>query len=378
MALSRAAPRRTATRRAVRIASAVALAVTAGVAGAATVSVVGMFPGKAVLAVDGGAPRTLAPGQKAGDGVTLVGIAGDGVTLEMDGQRRTLRVGETWASRPHAGGSAGAPAPAGGGSQGQSIAMAADSAGHYVTVGAINDRAVKFFVDTGASLVWMSAEIASRIGIDYRNGRQFTVGTAGGPKNAYSVQLASVRVGSIVLTNVEAAVGEGAGTGDTVLLGMSFLSRLSMARDGNTLRLSQRLSEAASGDAKSAGDGRPRVTLSDKRAGLFATQVMVNDVPLPFLVDTGATVIALDVAMAQRIGLNYQAGQAGTGSTANGPVRAWRVKLDRVSIGPITLYNVDASVLDGPGIGAGLLGMSFLNRVEMQREGEKLVLIKRF
>ena len=349
-------------------------------AGAMSVNVVGLFAGKALVSIDGGAPRTLAVGAKTPEGVTLLAAGADSATLTIDGQRRVLRLGETYvtpAGRGTAAISAGSPAggnAAAGADRGASVALASDGAGHYLTVGAINDRSVKFFVDTGASVVWMSAEVANRLGLDWRRGKQFTVGTAGGPKPAYSVRLASVRVGSITLTDVEGAVGEGAGTGDTVLLGMSFLSRLTMTRDGNLMRLSRAPATATATRA----DARPTLTLNEMRAGLFTTPVSINGVSLPFLVDTGATTVAIDTGMAQRIGLNYRNGSPGMAGTANGPVRAWRLKLDQVSAGPITLYNVDATVLEGPGLGVGLLGMSFLNRVEIKREGETLVLIKRF
>ena len=338
---------------------------------AASVSVVGLFPGKALVSINGGAPRTLAVGQKTPDGVTLVAAAADSATFDIGGQKRVLRMGEGFTATGSAA-AALAATPAAAPAAGASVALAPDGAGHYVTVGTINQRAVKFFVDTGASLVWMSAEVAKRIGVDYRRGTQFTVTTAGGPKPAFAVKLSSVRVGGITLTDVDGAVGEGAGTGETVLLGMSFLSRLTMTYDGNLMRLASGPAQAASADL------RPSLTLTQVRAGMYATPVAVNGVNLPFLIDTGATNVALDVAMAQKIGINYQKGVAGIANTANGPVRAWRIKLDQVSAGPITFYNVDATVLEGPGIGVGLLGMSFLNRVEMKRDGETLVLVKRF
>lgn len=338
---------------------------------AASVNVVGLFPGKALVSINGGAPRTLAVGQKTPDGITLVAAAADSATFDIGGQRRVLRMGEAFTATGSAA-AALATTPAATPTAGASVALAPDGAGHYITVGAINERAVKFFVDTGASLVWMSAEVANRLGIDYRRGAQFTVATAGGPKPAFAVKLASVRMGGITLTDIDGAVGEGAGTGETVLLGMSFLSRLTMTRDGNLMRLSRSPAQAANADF------RPSLTLTQVRAGMFATPVAVNGVSLPFLIDTGATNVALDVAMAQKIGINYQKGTPGMANTANGPVRAWRVKLDQVSAGPITLYNVDATVLEGPGIGVGLLGMSFLNRVEIKREGETMVLVKRF
>ncbi|MGH8739110.1 MAG: retropepsin-like aspartic protease family protein, partial [Burkholderiales bacterium] len=63
--------------------------------------------------------------------------------------------------------------------------------------------------------------------------------------------------------------------------------------------------------------------------------------------------------------------------TAAGPALAYKVKLDEVRLGAIRLQNVDAVVLQS-GLGVALLGMSFLNRVEMQRDGQSMILIRRY
>ena len=64
--------------------------------------------------------------------------------------------------------------------------------------------------------------------------------------------------------------------------------------------------------------------------------------------------------------------------TANGPVVVYKVMLDSVTVGGLTLYNVEATVHPMPGMDVGLLGMSFLNRTEMRREGDTLTLTKRY
>jgi len=253
------------------------------------------------------------------------------------------------------------------------VVLTADGRGHYNTIGAINGRSASFVVDTGASMVWMSSELATRLNVPWLQGRKFTVQTAGGSKTAYGIELESVRVGNLTLNKVEAAVGEGEGTGDTALLGMSFLSRLNMSRDGNHLILSRK-----EGSAPAGKDTRPQLTLLESSHGMFATNVTINGATLPFVIDTGATRVSIDAAMAQRLGLNYQNGTPATVFTANGPVHAWLIKFDSVSIGPITLYGVDGVVRESGEMGIGLLGMSFLNRVEMHREGEAMTLIKRF
>lgn len=328
-------------------------------AAATEVNIVGLFPGKALVSINGGAPRTLAAGQKTPEGVMLVSSGGDSAVLDIDGKRRTLRLGEAYAAQAVASGD-------------ETVTLSGDTRGHYNTVGAINGRTTQFLLDTGATSVWLSSELANRLNIPYRSGEQFTVATAGGPKTAWRVMLNTVRIGGITVDKVEAAVGEGAGTGDTALLGMTFLSRLTMHRDGTRLVLSRK-----EGAAQSASDKRPRLVLKEG-GGMFATSAVVNGTSLPFIVDTGATNVSIDVPMAQQMGLNYQKGTPGMSSTANGPIRVWLVRFDSVSVGPITMYNVEGTVREGPALGVGLLGMSFLNRIEMRREGEALTLIKRF
>ena len=77
------------------------------------------------------------------------------------------------------------------------------------------------------------------------------------------------------------------------------------------------------------------------------------------------------------MGINYKSGQIGRVNTANGSVPVYRVRLDTVKVGSIELNQVDA-VVQQAGLPFALLGMSFLNRMEMRRDGEKMTLTKRF
>lgn len=352
----------------------------------ADVNVVGLFPGKALVSIDGGPPRTLSAGQKTAEGVTLLSVASDSATFEIDGQRRILRIGQPFRS-------------SGRSADADTIVLSPDTRGSYVTVGAINGKSVRFVVDTGATTVALGATLASQLGIAYRQGRPVTVSTANGNVGAFVIVLDSVRVGGITLDKVEAAVSDGMNGWDGVLLGMSFIGRLAIQRDGQILRLSRPASQANSqsgsqptqGSATTAGKGgtassgtasndkRERITLRETQNGMYAVNAKINGVDLPFLVDTGATTVSMDAALAQQAGIAFRNGTAGWSNTANGPVKSWRVRLDSVAVGPITLYGIDATVREGPGTGGiGLLGMTFLNRIEMKREGESLTLIKRF
>ena len=97
---------------------------------------------------------------------------------------------------------------------------------------------------------------------------------------------------------------------------------------------------------------------------------MVNGVSLRFLVDTGASSVVLSSADARRAGVSYLAGTRALTQTANGVVPVYSVKLDTLRIGDITLNNVDAAVIEGDALPFALLGMSFLNRMEMKRDGD--------
>ena len=134
----------------------------------------------------------------------------------------------------------------------------------------------------------------------------------------------------------------------------------------------------ASAGAASGTGGGASVTLTADTQGHYLTLGQINGGTVQFLVDTGATTIALPSAEARRLGINYLGGPRGYTQTANGRAAAYRVTLDTVKIGDITLHAVEAVVLEGDGLKMALLGMSFLNRTEMRRDGQALTLIRRY
>ncbi|WP_226451104.1 retropepsin-like aspartic protease family protein [Ferribacterium limneticum] len=127
----------------------------------------------------------------------------------------------------------------------------------------------------------------------------------------------------------------------------------------------------------SSGDGSGKVTMTADGQGHFFTTGTVNGTSVRFVVDTGATFIALGPSDARRIGIDPNKGKKAMASTANGNAVYMRVMLDTVRIGDITLHNVEAGILPTE-MPAALLGMSFLNRMEMQRDGSTMTLKKRF
>jgi aspartyl protease family protein len=129
--------------------------------------------------------------------------------------------------------------------------------------------------------------------------------------------------------------------------------------------------------AGAPGD-RTSVVLAPDSRGHFIADAQVNGGHMRLLVDTGATMVRISTVDAQRLGIDYTKGEPGYSIVADGRrVPNWRLKLDSVSIGGLVLYNVDATVGEG-GVGFGLLGMSFLSRTEMRREGQNLTLTKRY
>jgi aspartyl protease family protein len=194
-------------------------------AGAADVALIGVIGDKAaVLALDGGEPKTVKVGQKW-SGITVVSVERGQATVEIDGKQRVLKIGQHYRAAAAASGR-------------QSVTLAADSRGHFVTEGAVNGNPVRFLVDTGATMVALPAAEALRLGIDYRKGERGLSGTAAGVVPIYRVRLDTVRLGSIELAGVEAVVLE-QGL-DIALLGMSFLNRVEMKRDGHTMVLIRR------------------------------------------------------------------------------------------------------------------------------------------
>jgi len=110
-------------------------------------------------------------------------------------------------------------------------------------------------------------------------------------------------------------------------------------------------------------------------SGMYTVTGSINGFPVEFLVDTGATRIAMNRNEARRLGIDYLVeGAPGMSATASGVVPTYYVRLDRVRVGDITLRDVEAAVIDGDFPIDVLLGNSFLNRLEMKREGKMLEL----
>ena len=210
--------------RAPRLWAALSLLLLAPLVQAGSVDVVGLFPGKAVLIVDGANPKTYSVGTIVTGGTRLVAVTETAAILEEHGKRLSLPIGSHFSRTEAAGGA--------------SVTLQADGRGHFMTPVQINGMSTPMLVDTGATLVMLSSDDARRLGIDYKNGQRAYVNTANGRVPAFQVRLNSLRVGDIELSQVDALVQE---TGLPFgLLGMSFLNRTQMRRDGEQMVLTKR------------------------------------------------------------------------------------------------------------------------------------------
>jgi aspartyl protease family protein len=193
---------------------------------AADIALIGVMGDKAaVVALNGGDPKTIKLGQ-TWNGIKIIAVERTRATIEFEGKQRVLSLGQHYRSTPASDGR-------------QAVTLAADPRGHFFADATVNGQPVRFVVDTGASVVVLSSADAGRMGIDWRQGRPAPMQTANGATVGYLVKLQSVRVGGIELQNIDGVVVE-QGLGSYGLLGMSFLNRLEMRREGEKMELIRR------------------------------------------------------------------------------------------------------------------------------------------
>lgn len=187
----------------------------------------GILGRKALLVIDGAAPRSLGEGD-AYQGVRVLRVDKGEVQLDIDGQHRVLRLGDAPV------GSAGGPSSAGP----ARIVLLANSRGHFTQSVRINDQLTEAVVDTGASTVAIGKREADRLGLDYAQAPATAVHTANGVAQAWPIRLRSMRMGEAQLRDVEAVVLPQ--DMPFVLLGNSFLAAFSMQRQDDQMVLTQR------------------------------------------------------------------------------------------------------------------------------------------
>jgi aspartyl protease family protein len=127
----------------------------------------------------------------------------------------------------------------------------------------------------------------------------------------------------------------------------------------------------------SAASGSRIVLNADSRGHFMASGAINGRSGVSFMLDTGATTVAMSVADATRIGLDYQKGTPVRMNTANGVAMGYRLRLDSVRVGDVEVRDIDAIVSQQP-MPFVLLGNSFIGRFSMRRDAEQMVLERRF
>jgi len=193
------------------------------------ITINGLFKDKVIVTIDG-KQQILKKNKLTPEGVKLIKSNSKEATIEIDGISKVFtldeKIGNTFKTtsddeKPY--------------SFKKSVTIKGDTMGMYKTSGQINGKTVEFLVDTGATLVSMSSGLAEQLKIKYEKGKKVQMMTAKGPSIAYVVELNKVKVGDIELYNIAGSVSDDM-TG-RVLLGMSFLGKLDMKREGKYMVL---------------------------------------------------------------------------------------------------------------------------------------------
>ena len=189
------------------------------------IEVVGLFKNAALVNIDG-QRKLLKVGVTSTEGVELIRADSSGATVSFNNEEIALslsgKISTTFEKPTH--------------TQVQIVGRN----NQFKTHGSINGRSVGFLVDTGATIVAMNSNQALSLGLDYQQGRVARVETAGGVINAHQVFVDTVTVGGISVTNVEVAVLEGAHPKD-ILLGMSFLKHVEIQKSEGLMTLVSKL-----------------------------------------------------------------------------------------------------------------------------------------
>lgn len=204
-----------------------ALTLAASGAWAQSVALSGVLGNKALLVIDGSAPKALAVNESHKE-VRLLQVSGDSAMVEIKGQRQTLRLGEAPVSVGSRGGTNGT-------ARSDQLVLIADARGHFVNRGYINGKTMQYMVDTGASTIAIGRADADRMGLAYQQGTPVLMRTANGTAQGWRLKLNSVKIGEMEIYDIEAVVAPE--SMPYVLLGNNLLTQFQMTRKGNEMVL---------------------------------------------------------------------------------------------------------------------------------------------
>lgn len=181
--------------------------------------------GKKVIATIDGEQYTLGEGEKSPQGVTLVAVRNKLAIFEWEGQQFELAPSSRISTQFEA-------------KKIDAVTIRRDASLHYLISGEVNGVSTPFVVDTGATLIALSGEQASRLGLKWQTSPSGHVETAGGITKAYSLMLDKVSIGGLEVHHVEAVVIPKQST--PALLGMSFLRHFEMNESDDVLTLKKK------------------------------------------------------------------------------------------------------------------------------------------
>ncbi len=201
---------------------------------------------------------------------------------------------------------------------------------------------------------------------------------------ATNLCMADTQVNIVGLFNDKAVVIINGGKPKTLSIGQTSdgVKLLSANSTIATLLIEGKTKQLGMGQAASVGGSattaNATVTLYANAEGHFISDCQINGATLKFLLDTGATSVALNSGDAKFANIDYKSGTPVQVSTANGVVNAYHVTIANLKIGSITLSQVEANVVEGGSPSIVLLGMSALNRLDMKRQDIALTLTKKY
>ena len=197
--------------------------------------------------------------------------------------------------------------------------------------------------------------------------------------------LAATQINVVGLFSNKAIVVINGGSPQTIAAGQTKNGVKLIAADSESAtfmvegkRQTLKMGQAASVAGSTAPVNNTPVSLYADNQGHFKGNLNINGASLKYLVDTGATVVAMNSGDAKFAKIDYEKGEKVPVSTANGIAIAYLVKLNTLKIGNITLNNVEAVVNEGGSPDIVLLGMSALNRLDMKRDNAIMTLTKKY
>lgn len=163
--------------------------------------------------------------------------------------------------------------------------------------------------------------------------------------------------------------------GDAKIISIAADSAVIETNNGRQRRLG--LGDGYVASTQTQSDGDSSLVLTPGQGGHYLADVSINGQTQRGIIDTGATHLSMSNKTADLLNINYHAGKPMRSQTANGVINSWLMQIPQLRLGTVTLYNIDLIVRDNNDTGPVLIGMSTLNRFQMKREQDLMILSKK-